>query len=191
MAIRSFLAFEIPEEIKPTVSSIYRGLRDSSLDVRWVREENIHITVIFMGNVEEKYLDSIGKVVERACSKYAPFKIRAKGAGVFSNLRNAKVLWIGVEGDIERLGYFKESIQKKLKPFGIKEESRRFSPHITVGRFRKGFNQPRLLKEVLDKFKDVSSSEAWLKELVLFKSELKPDGAVYTKLNCWPIIGKK
>ncbi len=191
MAIRSFLAFEIPGEIRPAVSSIYRGLRNTSLDVRWVREENIHLTVIFMGNVDERHLPSIGRVVEKACSKYAPFKIRVKGVGVFSNLRNAKVLWIGVEGDIERLSYFKESIQKKLKPFGIKEESRRFSPHITVGRFRKGFNQTMLLKEVLDRFKDVTSPEVLLKELVLFKSELKPDGAVYTKLNCWPITGKK
>jgi len=191
MVIRSFLAFEIPEEIKETVFFIYKGLKSSSLDVRWVKRENIHLTVVFMGNVKESDIESIGRAVEKTCNKYAPFKIRIKGAGVFSSLRNARVLWIGVEGDIERMSYFRDSLQKRLKPFGIKTENRKFSPHITVGRFRKGFNQTSKLKEVIDKFKDVISPETVLKELVLFKSELRPDGAIYTKLNSWPIKGKK
>ncbi len=191
MAIRSFLAFEIPDEIKETVLSIYKGLKESELDIRWVREENIHLTVVFMGNVQEKDIDAIEKEVKKVCSKYAPFRIKVKGAGVFSNLRNARVLWIGVKGDIERMSYFRNSLQKKLKPFGIKEESRSFSPHLTVGRFRKGFNDPKRLKELIEKFKDIESSEVILKELSLFKSDLRPDGAVYTKLNSWPINGKK
>jgi len=191
MGIRSFLAFEIPEEIKETVSFIYKGLKASSLDVRWVRQENIHLTVIFMGNINESDLGSIERAVEKTCSKYAPFRIKAKGAGVFSSLRNARVLWIGVEGDTERMSYFRDSLQKRLRPFGIKRENKRFSPHLTVGRFKKGFNQTDKLREVIDRFKDVISPEAVLNELVLFKSELRPDGAVYTKLNSWPIKGKK
>jgi len=193
MVIRSFLAFEIPEEIKKTVSFIYEGLKASSLEgVRWVKQENIHLTVVFMGNINEKDIDAIGRAVEKTCNKYAPFRIKAKGAGVFSSLRNARVLWIGVEGDIERMTYFRESLQKKLKAFGIKrEDNKRFSPHLTVGRFKKGFNQPDKLREVIERFKDVLSPEAVLNELALFKSELRPDGAVYTKLNSWPLRGKK
>lgn len=191
MAIRSFLAFDLPKEIRKTVSLIYRGIKASSLDVRWVKEENIHLTVIFMGNVDEKDIDPIGKVVEKACKKYGPFMIRAKGAGIFSNLKNPKVLWIGVEGDIERMGHFRSRLQKELKPFGIKEENRKFSPHITIGRFRKGFNEKDKLKELLAKFNEITSPDALLKELVLFKSELRPEGALYTKINSWLLQGKK
>ncbi len=191
MAIRSFLAFEIPPEIRDTLALIYNGLRETALNVRWVKQENIHITVIFMGNVDEKNIVPMAKVLEKACNKYAPFMIRIKGAGVFSNLRNPRVLWIGVDGDIKRMRYFRDRLQKDLKAFGIKEEKRRFTPHLTVGRFKRGFNQGAKLKELIEKYRDTESDEAMLKELVLFKSELRPEGAIYTKLNSWPLQGKK
>ncbi|RLB12928.1 MAG: RNA 2',3'-cyclic phosphodiesterase [Deltaproteobacteria bacterium] len=191
MAIRSFLAFEIPPEIRDTLALIYNGLRETALNVRWVKQENIHITVIFMGNVDEKNIVPMAKVLEKACNKYAPFMIRIKGAGVFSNLRNPRVLWIGVDGDIKRMRYFRDRLQKDLKAFGIKEEKRRFTPHLTVGRFKRGFNQGAKLKELIEKYRDIASADAMLKELVLFKSELRPEGAIYTKLNSWPLQGKK
>lgn len=191
MAIRSFLAFEIPLELRDTVSFIYDGLKASNLDVRWVKEENIHVTVVFMGNVKEEDIDPVSKVLERTCSKYGPFVIRVKGVGVFSSLRNPRVLWIGIEGDIERMRHFRNRLQKELRHFGIKEETKKFSPHLTVGRFKKGFNQSNRLRELIERYRDVTSPKATVKELVLFKSELRPEGAIYTKLNSWPLQGKK
>lgn len=191
MAIRSFLAFEIPLELRDTVSFIYDGLKASNLDVRWVKEENIHVTVVFMGNVKEEDIDPVSKVLERTCSKYGPFVIRVKGVGVFSSLRNPRVLWIGIEGDIERMRHFRNRLQKELRHFGIKEETKKFSPHLTVGRFKKGFNQSNRLRELIERYRDVRSPKATVKELVLFKSELRPEGAIYTKLNSWPLQGKK
>ncbi len=191
MGIRSFLAFELPEEIKNTVSFIYNGLKSYSLDIKWVKEENIHLTVVFMGNINEKNLISIEEVVKESCDKYAPFTIRAKGIGIFSSIRKPRVLWIGIEGDIERMGNFRNRLQKKLKSFGIKEETRKFSPHLTLGRFKKGFNKTDKLIKLMPKFQEIVSSSVILKELTLFKSDLKPEGAIYTKLNSWPLQGKK
>lgn len=191
MAIRSFLAFEIPSEIRDTVSSIYNGLKDKTLNIRWVKEENIHITLVFMGNVNEKDLDPMGKLLEKACNKYAPFLIRVKGVGVFSSLRSPRVLWIGIDGDIERMGHFRDRIQKDLRRFGIKEEKRRFSPHLTVGRFKRGFNNIDRLRSLIEEYRDAISSDSMVRELVLFKSDLRPEGAVYTKLNSWALQGKK
>jgi len=189
--IRSFLAFELPDEIKETVFSIYRKFKRSGLDVKWVKEENIHLTVIFMGNVAEKDIEPMGKAIEKACKKYGTFRIKVKGTGVFSSLKDPRVLWIGVKGDVERLSFFRDRLQKELKKFGIKEETRAFIPHITIGRFRKGFSEKEKLKNLLTEFKEVESPEADLKELILFKSELRPEGARYTKLNSWPLLGKK
>ena len=191
MAIRSFLAFEIPSEIRDTVASIYNGFKDSALNIRWVKEENIHITLVFMGNVNEKDLDPMGKLLEKACNKYAPFLIRVKGVGVFSSLRSPRVLWIGIDGDIERMGHFRDRIQKDLRRFGINEEKRRFSPHLTVGRFKRGFNNIDRLKGLIEKYRDAVSPDSMVRELVLFKSDLRPEGAVYTKLHSWALQGKK
>ena len=191
MAIRSFLAFEIPTEIRDTVSFIYNGLKNTDLNVRWVKEENIHITLVFMGNVDEKDIDPMGRLLEKACNKYGPFLIRVKGVGVFSSIRSPRVLWIGMEGDIERMRHFRDRIQKDLKRFGIKEEKRRFSPHLTVGRFKRGFNKTDKLRSLIEEYRDTASPDSMVRELVLFKSELRPEGAVYTKLNSWSLQGKK
>jgi 2'-5' RNA ligase len=120
MEIRSFLAFELPEEIRCTVTRVSTEMKKSRLDVRWVKVENIHLTVIFIGNIAEDLLDEMDSAVREVCQVFGPFSIAVKNAGVFSNRRNPRVLWIGLDGDIERMSLFRDTLQKNLKPFGIK-----------------------------------------------------------------------
>ncbi len=189
MEIRSFLAFELPEEIKGIVTRVSSEMKKSPLDVRWVKVNNIHLTVIFIGNISEDHLDGMDTVVRDVCHDHRPFHISLKGAGVFSSRRNPRVLWIGLDGDIERMSFFRNALQKNLRPFGIKEEKRRFNPHLTLGRFRKGAKSGAHLDALLLKYRDLTSPVRPLSELVLFKSDLKTGGAVYTKLNAWPLVG--
>ena len=190
MEIRSFLAFELPEEIKVIVSKVSGGMRRFPLDVKWIKVDNIHLTVVFMGNISTDNLGEMGEGIHRVCRRYGHFSIALKGAGVFSSRRNPRVLWVGLDGDIERMSYFRDAIQKHLSPFGIREEKRRFNPHLTLGRFRKGVRPGFHLDELLSRYQDLTTGECALEELVLFKSDLRPGGAVYTKVNTWPLLGR-
>ena len=217
MEIRSFLAFELPPEIKSVVDRVSGELRKSTLPVKWVKAENMHLTVIFMGNTQMDDVPAIGEETRKISLGYAPFDISLKGIGSFPNRRNPRVLWLGLHGDLDRISDFRDTLQKHLKPFGVKEEKRRFSPHLTLGRFRrpqKGdfksrpppsrppASQARALRAegrvwegALDhlflKYSDLESPISSLKELVLFRSDLKPGGAEYTKLDVWPLTGKE
>lgn len=190
MEIRSFLAFELPEEIRNIVRDSLREMKRSALDTRWTREENIHITLVFMGNLPEESVQKIGKTVEEICGNYTSFNIQLKGIGAFGGRNNARVLWFGLDGDIERMGVFRDHLQKNLESFGIKQEKRKFRPHLTIGRFRKGSKNVKDLDQTLRQYGGISSPLCEIKELVLFKSDLKPEGAVYTRVKVFPLHGK-
>lgn len=191
MGIRSFLAFELPAEIKEIVSRVSGELRQSSLDARWVRVDKIHITVVFMGNVPAEDIPGIKEMAQRVCLQYRPFEAALKGIGCFPNPRSARVLWIGLQADLERLTRFRDALQQGLKAFGIKEEKRAFKPHLTLARFRRPKKRDPLLDQVLSRHQALSSPVCPLKELILFRSDLKPSGAEYTKLETWPLTGDK
>jgi len=189
MNIRSFLAFELPQEIKTIVATTSGEMRKSPIDVRWVNVDNIHLTVVFLGSVPSEDLDSINKTVAGVCKRYDPFTIFLSGAGMFASRLNPRILWLGLAGDLDRMAHYRNALQKKLKPFGVKQEKRPFRPHLTIGRFRKGAGTSPPLEELLAGYKDLTSPETTVRELVLFRSDLKPGGAEYSKLNTWALTG--
>jgi 2'-5' RNA ligase len=191
MEIRSFLAFELPVDIKKTVAQVSGEILHSGLDARWVKAENIHLTVVFLGNVKTEEIEGIGEEVRNVCPGFGSFDILLKGVGCFPNRRRPRVLWLGLDGDIERMSHFRNDLQKALKAFGIKEEKRPFKPHLTLGRFRSTRKMGSKLEEILSKYAALETPVESLNELYLFKSDLKPGGAVYTKLKSWSLSGEK
>jgi len=189
MAIRSFLAFELPSEIRETLSAVSEDGRAASLNIRWVGVAHIHLTVVFMGNVEEARIGDIREVAGGVCDQYAPFHIHVNGIGRFGSRRNPRVIWIGLGGEVDRMSSFRDDLQKGLAPFEIQEERRPFRPHLTLGRFRKGATGDPRLDDLLSKYKDLNGPECLLREVVLFKSDLKPGGSVYARLGRWPLSG--
>jgi 2'-5' RNA ligase len=191
MKIRSFLAFELPLEMKKIVARVSGELRQSTLNARWVKVDNIHLTVVFMGSIETGDIPTIARGVQEVCQTYGPFDMSLRGIGCFPNRRSPRVLWLGLDGDLESMSDFRDALQEHLTGFGIKEEKRKFKPHLTLARFRKpkkmGLEEDQLLSE----YEDISSPVCALKELILFKSDLKPTGAVYTKVEAWPLTGEK
>lgn len=193
MDIRSFLAFELPPDMKRIVSHISGEIGKSTLDVRRVKVENIHLTMVFMGNMKEEDIDPIGDEVQKVCLRYRPFDVSLKDVGCFPDRRNPRVLWLGFHGDTERMSGFRDELQRQLKHFGIKEEKRRFTPHLTLGRFRKAYKRDPLLDELLLTLtrKNVTSPVCALDALILFKSALRPGGAEYTRLGSYPLRGEQ
>jgi 2'-5' RNA ligase len=191
MGIRSFLAFELPSDIKNIIAGLSVEIRKSVNDVRWVKVDNIHLTVVFMGNIAAEDIEPIGDRVKEVCFRYAPFRVSLSGVGAFPNSRKPRVLWLGLNGDIERMARFRDDLQEQLRPFGIKEETRRFKPHLTLGRFRKFGKRDSRFDEIISSYRDVASPVCSFNELILFKSDLKPNGAVYTKLKSCPLPEEK
>jgi RNA 2',3'-cyclic 3'-phosphodiesterase len=189
--IRSFLAFEQPPEIQAILNRVSGELRRSRLHVRWVKPENIHLTVVFLGNILSEHIQAMENPLQKLCLTTGPFQISLTGTGCFPNSRRPRVLWIGLEGDLERMGRFRDSLQDELQAFGVRREDRAFRPHLTLGRFRSADGESRELEAVLTRYRDLSGPVCWLKELILFKSELRSGGSVYTRLRSWPLLGNE
>ena len=187
MEFRSFLAFELKEEIKETISKITNEIKPLLPDIRWTRPENIHLTVVFMGNIDESYVDVIDRSARNICRGYEPFNIFLNGIGIFGTRRNPRVIWIGLGGDIKKMAALRDDLSKSLKPLGIRQEKRPFKPHLTIGRFKKQPAGPYNFNRILHRYKHLHTSEHTQKILTMYKSELRQRGAVYTKIRSWPL----
>jgi 2'-5' RNA ligase len=187
MGIRSFLAFELPPEIRKKIGEVSIELQKLTLPVRWVKLTNIHLTIIFLGYVDEDKIDDIKEKVNMVVKRFSIFKTRLNGIGVFPNWRRPRVIWVGLGEEIERLSNLREELQTELKVLGFKPEKRPFAPHLTIGRFKGLVDRDEELKSILDRYHDLSGDLQYLNELVLFKSDLKPDGPVYTKMASWQL----
>jgi 2'-5' RNA ligase len=187
MGIRSFLAFELPREIREQIGAVSKELQKTRMPVRWVKVENIHLTIVFLGSVNEDTIGDIKQKVQLAVKGFSTIKTRLKGVGVFPNRRSPRVIWVGLNGEIEKLSTLRDGLQAELKALGFKPEKRPFRPHLTMGRFKGIVDRDGKLKWVLDRYHDIASDFRYLNELVLFKSDLKPDGPVYTKMAAWPL----
>jgi 2'-5' RNA ligase len=191
MEIRSFLAFDLSAEMRDSVFRLSSELKPLLPRARWVPAENIHLTIVFLGEVPESSIEGIAGVAKNVCDRYGAFDMALRGIGVFSGIRNPRVLWIGLQTDLERISYFRNALQRELRAFGVRQETRPFRPHLTVCRFRKGAGGGEPLAKILREYKEFSTSFSRIETLFLFKSELTPKGSIYTELAQWPLSGTR
>src|SRR4030065_2894829 len=184
--MRCFIAIELPEAVKSTLSGIEEGLKKSKADVRWVKPDNIHLTLKFFGNIEDKKTEKIIEIMENICSQYAPFTIKIKGMGTFPNIKSPRVLWVGIEGN-DTLKTLQEEIEKGMESIGFEREDRAFTAHLTLGRFRSSIEKEGLLKAVKLHEKDTFVGSINVQSLSLIRSDLHPEGARYSKIIDIPL----
>jgi 2'-5' RNA ligase len=189
-SIRSFLALDPPEEILREIGRVRSRLEKLIQgDIRWVRPEGIHLTLKFFGDISENDVANIAAVVEKAAAGAAPFTLSIGGAGVFPDPRRPRVLWLGMNGDVPRLLIFQKELERSLQLIGFAPEERPFRPHLTLGRIRspKGLTG---LARVLETGEEYAAGSFLASGIGLFRSELTPRGAVYTRLKWFPFAGK-
>lgn len=186
--IRSFLAVDLPMALRESMLSAAMGLRTPAADVKWVRPEGIHFTLKFLGNIEEGQVEPIVNAVSGVITGQKPLALKAEGMGAFPDLRRPRVIWIGMTGDIERLMVIQKNIEQVLSVLGFPAEDRPFTPHLTLGRVRynKKFSG---LAHKIQGLKDINFTPFTVNELILYKSALRPEGAIYTPLRRLPLIG--
>ncbi len=180
--MRTFIAIEIDPSIKDKISNLVQELGKQGAKVGWVKKESIHLTLKFLGEIDEKKIKEVSEKLKLISSKIKPFRIRIEGTGWFPEKgSHPRVLWIGVKYP-EHLKILWEEIEKELEKIGFEKEGREFSPHITIGRV-KGNGSINKVLDILRKFTTYLFGEMEVKRIILFQSILKPDGAEYIPLE--------
>lgn len=180
--IRTFVACELPREIRSAIGQIQQNLKQSRLRLKWVRPENLHLTLAFLGEVEAERIEAISGVVRTAARGYAPLLICAKGIGVFPGMRRPRVLWVGIGGQRQELTQLQAAVAGGLAAVGFPREKRPFKGHLTIGRVKAAVDTRRL-GEALATYADFESAGFTIDQVVVFRSQLRPDGPVYTRLS--------
>jgi len=178
--IRAFLAFEIPVHVKNDIASRRRRLAEELPRARWVRPEGQHLTLKFLGDVDQAALSKLGERLEPQLRGLQPVAVQLMGTGFFPSARRPRVAWIG--GRADGAAPIVEAVETIAEKIGCDRERRRWSIHITQARLK-----DRWSEDDVDRFLewgnqlDLERFEA--REVVLFSSDLRPEGAVYTALG--------
>jgi len=183
--LRAFIAIELPDEIRKGLVELRKELqRDEHRFVKWVDPEAIHLTLKFLGNVPAGRVTEIARAIEVATKATAPFELEVSGLGVFPHLRQVRVLWVGIGGDVDRLKELQRGIDTELAALGFAREDRPFVPHLTLARVRQGASpsERRSLGELVRTAVFDDRYEAKVETVSLMGSELTPAGAIYSRL---------
>jgi 2'-5' RNA ligase len=178
--MRLFVALEFPDAIRAGIRELVAQLRPLARQGRWVGAEGMHVTLKFIGHVEESRFEPIVSALAKIHS-YAPVELGFRGIGFFPSERRPRVCWCGIEAS-KNLARLAGEIEHSLVPLGIAVEKRDFVPHLTLARF----DSPRGLDKLVAKACELESLDlGWAREtrFHLFESVLKQSGAEYTKLT--------
>jgi 2'-5' RNA ligase len=187
--VRAFLAIDLPVEILDEIGSIQSELKKTLQGVvRWVRPEAIHLTLKFFGNLSTDEIMSVSRTVGDHASGTKPFALDVEKLGVFPDINRPRVLWIGIGGDVDPLIRFQKSMEQKLHEKGFAKEDRPFRPHLTLARIKEPKGLIGLAK-IIEKKDNCVAGHFNAAGLALFRSQLTPKGAIYTKLAQFPFSG--
>lgn len=169
--MRLFVALDLPETVKRSLAPLASGLGD----VRWVPPEQQHLTLRFLGEVDERHLDEIAEALSLVPG--APFDLALKGIGHFPPRGEMKVLWVGVERNPELMA-LKKRIDRVLRQVGLPPDERKFAPHVTLGRLKRP-PAPQRLATWLMRHSLYASEPFPVSGFRLYSSYLRADGAIH------------
>ncbi len=189
--IRLFIALELPDEARAAIARLQDDLRRRTPPLRWVRPEAMHLTLRFIGAVERRQLSSIQRALTDAIEPFPPFALRTGKLGTFGGSR-ARVLWLGVEGELEGLHRLQRAADDALSRAGLPPPTRdRFAPHLTLARV-----PDRATPDERRTLRDVAAGPALpgvtfaIERIVLVQSEILPAGTRHTTLQRYPAFPK-
>lgn len=185
MTVRSFICIELPDEVKSEIALFQARLKSEPASVSWTKPENIHLTLKFLGDVEEGRLTEIERTLESVAARFSPFELAASGCGVFPNERNPRVLWIGVREDEGHLQRLARAVEDAMAGLGFAREDRPFQAHLTIGRVRAAAGAHELARKLMAQSFPPRLFRA--DHLTLMRSDLRPSGAIYTPLDVIPL----
>lgn len=188
--IRAFIAIELTAEIQNRLDEVTASFKKKldGVPVRWVPAGNIHLTLKFLGDVSVANVEVLMDIMKTEVAGHRPFEVSVGGAGAYPNIRRPRVLWVGVEAPAE-LGLIQNGVETAMARLGYAREERPFSPHLTVGRVSRNANSDdtRSIAKALENSRIGFLGAACVQEICLFRSDLQPSGAVYTRIYNAPL----
>jgi len=179
--IRAFIAVDLDPQVIERIYSAVDDLKARIPAIRWLPKTNLHLTLKFLGNVEETQIDPLIAVLQEQLRPFPRCTINAKGLGVFPDLRRPKILWVGLAGS--GLIQLAAKVDLSLLPFGFAPEKRPFTPHLTIGRWRQFDRPPKTLGQELESRRDFEFGTCTVEQIILFQSVRKPEVATYCQLT--------
>lgn len=184
--MRTFVAVELSARARDAVAAIQRQWKTSIPSARWVRPENLHLTLRFLGDVDAETAGALAETLRRVAHQAAPFTYCLRGGGCFPSSKRARVLWVGVEPVPDALRRLHAAVEGAVRGLGFEPERRGFQPHLTIARLK---SPDRGVGDVVAALAGVEYGDTEVSELVLFESRLSPRGAAYHALERFPLGG--
>lgn len=185
--VRTFIAIDLPATVKRSLAATIEKLQATltGREYGWVRAEGIHLTLKFLGNVDEARIPTIAEAIGAAVEGIAPFDMRLDGSGTFPAGRKPNVVWAGLSGDLDALSALQAPIESAMASLGFAPERRDFRPHLTLARIRSRLadDKVKTLSEALSTVTHSFEEAFRVDEARLIRSELLPDGARYSTLG--------
>jgi 2'-5' RNA ligase len=183
--IRAFIAIPLPESVLEQVQQIQKKLKSCKVHMAWVEPHNVHLTLIFLGDIAPGDIDRVTEAMSGAAVGIAPFKLAAGDIGIFPDLRRPRVLWLGLTGDIPKLAAFQKHLEDRLYEVSQgdwKPEGRHFKAHLTIGRIKTKID-PDLLIRAIREVGLIASDSFMADTVYLIQSRLTPSGPMYSRLK--------
>lgn len=184
--LRTFIAVEATAEIRSAGQRLVHKLSQTTAEVRWVDTENIHLTLKFLGEVDEREIHRVCQKAGAAAHACEPFQITCSTAGAFPSPDRPRTIWMGVNDDQGRLSQVQQRIEEALGQLGFPPEPRKFHGHLTLGRIRYNRRGGDALRRLLEAEKNTEFGVLPVHEVVVFSSELSSRGPAYTVLGRCP-----
>ena len=184
--IRSFIAIELPDELKLGLTQLEARLKLGKQPwVKWVDPYSIHLTLKFLGSIAADRIGEITRSMEEAVQGIPPFHLEVKDLGVFPNLRRVQVAWVGIGGEVDKLGQLQQRIESNLAPLGFVPESRPFTPHLTLARLRDqaSLDERQRFGQLIASTKFEAVYTIDVDAINLMRSQLTREGAIYSRIS--------
>jgi 2'-5' RNA ligase len=183
--IRAFIAIDLSSEIQRRLDEVVQNYKTqlTNIPIRWIAAKNIHLTLKFLGDVSLSNLDILTEMIQAEISGHHQFDISVGGSGAFPNIRQPRIIWIGVEAPPELI-VIQNGIEATTGRLGYVREERPFSPHLTLGRVARNATSQDLktISKVLETNRVGFIGATCVEKVFLYRSDLQPTGAVYTQV---------
>src|SRR5437899_8788301 len=174
--VRTFIAIDLGKTIRDRLVALQEAVAKSVTGVKWVEPDNLHVTLLFLGEVDDRELPALCRAVQEVTQTLPAFTLSIEGAGCFPNLRRPHVLWVGCGAGSQEVCALHDALEPPLLELGCyRREERKYAPHVTLGRIR-GNSAPAGLTAALAQQQAWKAGVVTVRELHVMSSELTPNG---------------
>jgi len=184
--VRSFIAIELPDELKLGLAQLEAQLKMSKQPwVKWVDPYSIHLTLKFLGSIAVDRISEITRAMEEAIQGVSPFRLEVKDLGVFPSLRRVQVVWVGISGEVDKLSQLQQHLESNLARLGFAPETRPFTPHLTLARLHNqaSLDERQRFGQLIASTRFEAAYTIKVDAISLMRSQLTREGAIYSQIS--------